>query len=85
MRLLKSQYGLKQAGREWYMLLVNWLIEEIGLEQCKAEPCLFWLMVEDEVSLMVGIHVDDIIISGGRMRNDKRYTLNSSRHPKLLM
>ena len=29
--LLKCQYGLKQTGREWHILLVNWLVEEIGL------------------------------------------------------
>ena len=54
-RLLKCQYGLKEAGGEWHMLLVNWLVEEIGLEQCKAEPCVL-LMVKNEVSLMVGVH-----------------------------
>ena len=64
-RLLKCQYGLKQASREWHMLLVNWLVEEIGFEQCKAEPCIFRLMVKDEVSLMVGVHMDDNIVSGG--------------------
>ena len=36
LRLQKCQYGLKQAGREWHMFLVNWLVELIGLEQCKA-------------------------------------------------
>ena len=25
--LLKCQYGLKQAGREWHNLLVNWLVQ----------------------------------------------------------
>ena len=59
-RLLTCQYDLKQGGREWHMLLVNWLVEEIGLEQCKAEPCVFRLMVKNKVSLMVGVHVDDI-------------------------
>ena len=29
-RLSKCQYGLKQAGREWHMLLVSWLVEKIG-------------------------------------------------------
>ena len=71
MRLLKCQYGLKQVGREWHMLLVNWLVEAIGLERCKAEPCVFKLMVKDEVSLMVGVHVDEIIVSGGKNASDK--------------
>ena len=60
-KVLKCQYGLKQAGREWHLLLVTWLVEKIGMEQCKAEPCVFR---KNEVSLMVGVHVDDIIVSG---------------------
>ena len=46
------------------MLPVNWQVEEIGLEQCKAGLCVFRLMVKDAVSLMVGVNVDDIIVSG---------------------
>ena len=80
-RLLKCQYGLKQAGREWHMLLVNWLVEEIRLEQRKAEPCIFRLMVKDEVSLMVGVHVDDIIVFGGKNACDKFFTKLMDRFP----
>ena len=63
-KLLKCQYGLKQAGREWHLMLVNWLVEELQIEQCTAEPCVFRKKVGDEISLMVGVHVDDIIVSG---------------------
>ena len=61
--LLKCQYGLKQAGREWHLLLVTWPVEKIGMEQCKAEPCVFRKIINNEVSVMVGVHVDDIIVS----------------------
>ena len=80
-RLLKCQYGLKQAGREWHMLLVNWLVENICLEQCKAEPCVFRLMVENEVSLMVGVHVNDIIVSGGKNACEKFFAQPKERFP----
>ena len=66
-KLLKCQYGLKQASREWHLLLETWLlVEKIGTEQCKAEPCVFRKIIKNEVSLMVGVHVDDIIVSGDR-------------------
>ena len=81
MRLLKCQYGLKQAGREWHVLLVNWLVEVFGFEQCKAEPCVFRLMVKDKVSLMVGVHVDDIIVSGGKNACDKFFAKLNERFP----
>ena len=62
MKLLKCQYGLKQAGREWHLLLVKWVVEIMELEQCKAEPCIFRQMINGKVVLMVGVHVDDIIV-----------------------
>ena len=80
-RLLKRQYGFKQASREGHMLLVNWFVEEIGLEQCKAEPCVFRLMVKDEVSLMIGVHVDDIIVSGGKNACEKFFAQLKERFP----
>ena len=46
------------------LLLVMWLVEKIGIEQCKAEPCAFGKIIKNEVLLMVGVHVDDIIVSG---------------------
>ena len=63
-KLLKCQYGLKQAGREWHLLLVTWLVQRIGMEQCKAEAFVFLKINKNEVSLMVGGHVDNIIVSG---------------------
>ena len=61
-RLLKFQYDLEQAGRVCHLLLVRWFVELMGLEQCKTEPCIFRKM--GMVSLMVGGHVDDSIVSG---------------------
>ena len=63
-KLLKCQYGLKQAAREWHRLLVNWLVGVIGLEQCKAERCVFRKLVNGKVELMVGVHVGEIIVCG---------------------
>ena len=33
------------------------------MKQCKAEPCVFRKRASDEISLTVGVHVDDIIVS----------------------
>ena len=65
-KLLKCQYGFKQVGREWHLLLVAWLVEKIGRKQCKAEPSVFRKIIKSEVSLIVGVHVHDIIVSGER-------------------
>ena len=37
MKLLKYRYGPKQADREWHLLLVIWLAEKVGMEQCKVD------------------------------------------------
>ena len=49
-------FSKRQGG---HLLLVTWLVEKVGMEQCKAEPCVFRKIIKKEVSLMVGVHVDD--------------------------
>lgn len=34
-------------------MLTNWLVNEISLEQCKVEPFVFWLMVENKLEKYV--------------------------------
>ena len=73
-KLLKCQYGLKQAGRESHLLLVAWLVEKVGMEQCKAEKYVFRKVIKNEVSLMVGVHVDDIIVSEEKVLCDEFFS-----------
>ena len=75
------QYGLKQASREWHLLLVTWLVEKIGMEQWKAEPCVFRKIIKYEVLLMVGVHVDDIIVSGEHVLCDEFLSQLKQRFP----
>jgi hypothetical protein len=60
LRLQKSLYGLKQAGREWNRLFVAFLLE-YGFAQSTADTCLFLYTVDACILLMVVIWVDDII------------------------
>ena len=57
--LLKSLYGLKQSGRNWYKLLSNFLVK-LGFQPSKADQCLF-VKVINNVYYYVAIWVDDII------------------------
>ena len=41
------------------------------MEQCKAETCVFRKRVKNGVSLMVGVHEDDIIVSGEQGMRDE--------------
>ena len=41
LQLLKSLYGLKQAGRNWFLLLTSCLSKEMEFDQSKIDQCLF--------------------------------------------
>ena len=68
-RLNKAPYGLKQSGRSWYKLLSSTL-NECGFEQGLVDPCVFRLMVNDEVVAMLVVHVDDIKIAATKEITD---------------
>ena len=63
-KLNKSVYGLKQAGRGWAMHLGDVIVPKIGMERCKADPCVFRLIRDGVVIMIVCVHVDDITVAG---------------------
>ena len=63
-KLNKAVYGLKQAGRQWSLRLTHVLVEKIGMEQCEADPCVFRLRIDGETTMILCVHVDDIIVAG---------------------
>ena len=63
-KLNKAVYGLKQAGRQWSLRLTQVLVEKVGMEQCKAGPCDFRLRIDEETTMVLCVHVDDIIVAG---------------------
>ena len=80
-RLLKSLYGLKQAGRKWYEALTG-ALADLGLRASTADPGVFLAQVESH-SLILAIHVDDCILTGSspdliadyKRKFNARYTL----------
>ena len=58
MKLKKSVYGMKQAGRRWTMHLGDVIVCKIGMEQCKADPCILWLNRDGVVVMIFCVHVD---------------------------
>ena len=61
LKLLKSIYGLKQAGRYWYVLLRSFLTEQESFKCCRSDHCIF---ANEDYSIIILIYVDDVIISG---------------------
>ena len=55
LKLNMSLYGLRQAGRNWFLYLRDYLLE-IGFAQSSIEPCLFY---SDKIVILV--YTDDTI------------------------
>ncbi|CAB1097046.1 unnamed protein product [Ectocarpus sp. CCAP 1310/34] len=69
-KLCKSLYGLKQASRHWHAHLTRCLLL-LGFLQCLADACVFRLMEEGRVIMIIVVHVDDIFAVGQKERCDK--------------
>ena len=52
-----------------------------GREKRKEDKCIFRLMVRDGALLMVGVHMDDIIASGGKNAWEKFFAQLKERFP----
>ena len=61
--LKKSLYGLKQSGRNWNITFSSFLIS-IGFYQSKTESCIFFKKDNNRLTCLLGLYVDDIIITG---------------------
>ena len=57
-----SVYGLKQAPRAWYQLVTSVLLD-FGFTKCVSDPYIFFYKRGEDM-VMVGVYVDDILISG---------------------
>jgi len=70
-KLLKSLYGLRNSGLNWYNTLINY-ISTYKLIQSNYDPCLFF---NDDQSFIVTIHVDDLLIGYNNLNELERFNL----------
>ena len=61
--LQRAVYGLRQAGLQWSLRLSRVFLQKIGMEQSKADPCVFRKVVDGEASLIVCVHFDDLTVT----------------------
>ncbi|CAM9880693.1 unnamed protein product [Sphacelaria rigidula] len=57
-------YGIKQAGRQWSRPLCQTSLEDVGMVQCEAGPCVFKMEDAGDLSVILVAQVDNILISG---------------------
>lgn len=71
--LLKTLYGLKQSGREWYAVLSEWLKSQ-HFSQANFDPCVFI-----SSDLVLGIYVDNVLMVGTQEQIDTMLCLTKAR------
>jgi hypothetical protein len=74
--LLKSLYGLKQAGHKWYDTLSR-ALTDLGFQVNNADPGVFSSHDNNDTTTLA-IHVDDCLITGSspKLITDYKYELN---------
>ena len=73
----EALYGLEQSGFLWNDL-VDKLVTVHEMEQCMTDPCVFRLIREGTVMLILTVHVDDMAVAGTGVEVDKLLvTLNT--------
>ena len=71
LRLLKSLYGLKQAGYKWYDALVR-ALEGLDFHITHADPGVFYIRIGEHI-LILAVHVDDCMFTGSCSKLIARY------------
>ena len=59
--ITRSLYGMKQAGRNWYFRLRQWLVD-YGFAPSTADPCVFHMKTAVGF-ITLGLYVDDMVIA----------------------
>ncbi|KAD0338797.1 hypothetical protein E3N88_44430 [Mikania micrantha] len=70
-KLSKALYGLKQASRAWNTKLDS-VLKECEFQKCKLEQAVY-IKRSREGSLLVGIYVDDLIVTGTSIELIERF------------
>ena len=73
LRLRKALYGLRQAPRAWNAKL-DATLGELGFQRCAIKHALYTRRRGKE-ELVVGVYVDDLIVTGVRTED-----INSFKH-----
>ena len=62
-KLRKRIYGLVDASRGWYCQLCD-VLTDLGCKRVEIEPAVFVFIEEGQVTGLMGLHVDDVLLAG---------------------
>ena len=83
LHLLKSLYGLKQAGHRWYQKFVS-IFNALRFTQCKVDQAVFYKRDKDQqTSIVIAVHVDDCTIAGSSLAAIENFKSGLRQHIKV--
>jgi hypothetical protein len=78
LRLLKGLYGLKQAGRGWYMEMAKVFTKELGFKRSAIDHSVFYRRTADEHTI-VAVATDDMAVTSKRAVDAQKFKSNIKR------
>ena len=75
LQLLKCCYGLTDGPYSWFVHIRRFIVEELGYEQSRADPCVFYLFSGDgqqrRLRGIIGLATDDMMHGGDQYHQAK--------------
>lgn len=81
LRLLKSLYGLKQAGRSWNEKIHESLVN-LGFKECPSDPCIY-ARKTNGAFIGIVLYVDDLLLASNSRKELDAFKLDLSKLFKL--
>ena len=72
LRLLKGLYGLKQAGRGWYIKMARVFVTKMGFKWSAIDHSAFYWMSSEEHTI-VAVATDDMAVTSKRKVDAKQF------------
>ena len=72
LRLLKGLYGLKQAGRGWYMEMVRVMMKKMGFGRSRIDHSIFYCHAGEEHTI-IAVATDNIVVTSKRMVDAEKF------------
>lgn len=72
LRLLKGLYGLKQAGRGWYLEMTRVFLEELKFKRSAIDHSVYYRRSGDEHTI-VAVATDDMAVASKRAEDAERF------------
>jgi Reverse transcriptase (RNA-dependent DNA polymerase) len=79
LRLLKGLYGLKQAGRGWYLEMSKVFMTKMGFKHSAIDHSVFYWQIKEEHTI-VAVAMDDMAVMSNKVIHVKHFKSEIKKH-----